>query len=643
MNCGKCAEDSLSTFLGSDPLDTGYLGTSSRILAILKRYQLKSKLPSPECKEADLRFLAQINARVITDEPILMCLPSFPFKSPNTTSKVLGRLPDKAEEFALAHLDGLCAAIRDIYPPGARLTIVSDGLVYNDLLGVPDCDVWAYGEALRALSARQNYSHIEFCRLKDLVRIDVPDELDEMTYVANATNFRHGLLTKFSKPGFDASLRISEDEDTCLTYRGYIKFLETDLRYVYPVGPGRSKSKYKKGIEYIAKQMLNRGDAFAQAVRERFPDRIRLSIHPSCGMKKLSISLLPTDSLFTTPWHCSIAFRLDGTVATGHRSGFDTNAEFELVYEDGQPSFYREKSDLVSWAKEKGGITCTPVYPAGWLIQSAKGAGALSILDIDAGKVRAMSELSSPIILRGFSRTRNRELFVRKAGDFGIEVEEPGANTQGRKDTLAGEALLYYCNNLIGSGAEQRAQADKGGEQVSQPPRFQFMTAVTASPKDSKFTTFSNSSLIFKYLPAPLSVDYLRKLSWIISAPPTDGTGMVTGLQDVPLVVDHPSTKAPCLRYHHVWHQDEAKLGTTKVASEKTQNMPESLAIRRILDDLLQDRRVVYHHAWAKGDLVVNDNILAMNTRNGFTAGGDRRRGYTATGVTDEAVLLATW
>lgn len=60
-----------------------------------------------------------------------MCLPAFPFKSPNTQSKVLGRLPDKGEEFAMAHLNGLCLAVKDIYPPGAKLTIVSDGLVYN--------------------------------------------------------------------------------------------------------------------------------------------------------------------------------------------------------------------------------------------------------------------------------------------------------------------------------------------------------------------------------------------------------------------------------------------------------------------------------------------------------------------------------
>jgi pyoverdine/dityrosine biosynthesis protein Dit1 len=127
-------------------------------------------------------------------------------------------------------------------------------------LGVRDSDVWAYGEALRAMSIRQGFKHIEFSRLQDLVHIAVPNELDQITYVSNATNFRHALLSKFSNPDFDASLKIKDDEDTCLTYRGYIKFLSTDLSDVYPIGDARTKSQFKKGIEYVAKQMLFRGD-----------------------------------------------------------------------------------------------------------------------------------------------------------------------------------------------------------------------------------------------------------------------------------------------------------------------------------------------------------------------------------------------
>ena len=76
----------------------------------------------------------------------------------------------------------------------------------------------------------------------------------------------------------------------------------------------------------------------------------------------MSVNLLPTDTIFTTPWHCSIAFRLDGTTTTGPRSEFDSNPELELVYEDGRPSYYREKTDLLILDTEKsGGIVSEPL------------------------------------------------------------------------------------------------------------------------------------------------------------------------------------------------------------------------------------------------------------------------------------------
>lgn len=60
-----------------------------------------------------------------------MVLPAFPFKSPNNDSKVLGTVPDKGEEIALAHLNGICESIKEVYEPGADITIASDGIVYN--------------------------------------------------------------------------------------------------------------------------------------------------------------------------------------------------------------------------------------------------------------------------------------------------------------------------------------------------------------------------------------------------------------------------------------------------------------------------------------------------------------------------------
>ena len=131
--------------------------------------------------------------------------------------------------------------------------------LFSDLLGVADKDVWSYGESLRKLAVDQEYTNIAFSRLRDLVSIDVPDELDEITYVSNATNFRRALLNTFSRPDWNWK-EVSQSEDVCLTYRGYIKFLETDLEHVYPIGENRSKTKFKRGIEAIAREMMARGD-----------------------------------------------------------------------------------------------------------------------------------------------------------------------------------------------------------------------------------------------------------------------------------------------------------------------------------------------------------------------------------------------
>jgi pyoverdine/dityrosine biosynthesis protein Dit1 len=94
------------------------------------------------------------------------------------------------------------------------------------------------------------------------VSLTLPEELDEISYVANATNFRRALLNTFGRPDWNWKT-VSQSEDVCLTYRGYIKFLETDLEHVYPIGEGRSKSKFKRGIESIAREMMARGDVSA--------------------------------------------------------------------------------------------------------------------------------------------------------------------------------------------------------------------------------------------------------------------------------------------------------------------------------------------------------------------------------------------
>lgn len=367
--------------------------------------------------------------------------------------------------------------------------------------------------------------------------------------------------------------------------------------------------------------------AFASAVRKRYSDHIRLSIHASTGANKLSISLLPTDSMYTTPWHCTVAYMIDGTVQTGMRSQLEKDEKLELVYENGRPNYFRERSELFTWAEEKGGVDCTPIYPSGWMITPKNGKKSLSMQDVDAKKVRSLAERNSPIIIRGFAKTTDRDLYLEKAHEFGtplpwkfglvLEVKDQGANTAGLNNVLSAEWMPFHYDGLFKTVKQIN---DKGEEVlVSTPPQFQFFVGATASPKDTGFTVFSSSNTFFKYLPSWLSVDELKTKTWSVSTSSFDQTKM----KGIPLVTSHPTTGEPCLRYHEPWPQSKTQFDETTVAIEGLSET-ESTEICKAIDETLHDRRVAYYHAWEKGDMVISDNVLMMHTRSDFQSGAAR-------------------
>ncbi|KAG5751947.1 hypothetical protein H9Q69_002773 [Fusarium xylarioides] len=314
--------------------------TANRILDVILEYSLHKFDSTEELHSAGRpKFLAVVSRFVRSQQKVVMCLPAFPFKSANKVEKVLGNLPDKAEELALARLNSICVTIGQFYEPGAELTVISDGLVYN---GISDQETWRYGSALRAMAERKGFSHLSFSRLQDLVAVKgLPNDLNELTYVANATNFRRTLFNKYGRDGdLDIDHEIAVNPDTLGTYKGYCRFLKSDLQHIF--GPAKSSAKYRKDVKYLAKQMLIRGYAFAGAVKARFPHYLRLSIHQSTGENKISLSLLNTKSGFTTPWHCSVVLMADGEWLSGLTVDFKADRLLELVEEDGRPSYFRE-------------------------------------------------------------------------------------------------------------------------------------------------------------------------------------------------------------------------------------------------------------------------------------------------------------
>ncbi|KAF9047513.1 hypothetical protein BJ165DRAFT_1602311 [Panaeolus papilionaceus] len=344
-------------------------------------------------------------------------------------------------------------------------------------------------------------------------------------------------------------VEISTNEDTCLTYRGYIKFLKTVLKNIYPVDPKLLKSKYKQW-----------GDVSSDPNSE-IPNHLRLSIHPATGKTKLRQK---------TPWHCSMALKLDGSVLTGPRESFD-DATLELVLDQqGRPSYYREKLDLFSW-KLIAKVRCEPLYPCGWIIRPTGKRGI------------------------GFSRTDKKELFLKKAEEMGIltpwrfglvfVVNDIGDGSRGSGNSLSAEGMPFHYGSLF----KTTKKVNDGGttEVIPMPPKLQFFTA----------TLFASSNLLFEHLPAH-TFETLKQTTWSAS---TTSFGSVT-LCGMPLVVEYPVTKNPCPRYHELWPQIKTYLEPTEVIIEGCEQSDAS-ELCAVLESLLCD-----------SNLLVNDNISRMHT-----------------------------
>lgn len=495
----------------------------------------------------------------------------------------------------------------------------------EDLLSVPDLDVWKYGETLRTMARTKQFEHLQFARSNDLLHINTSESMTEMTYMDNVSRYRSSLIEKFGQPDWDVSKEISKEGDTCLTYRGYIKFLMTDLEHVYPLGPARSKKEFKRSLEHIAKQMLCRGQAFAQAVRDKFPNHVRLSIHPSIEQSKIPISLLPTDTSFTTPWHCAVAFALDGSLTSGHRATFDADPNYKLVYDDqNMASHYVQKEvlSLLDWKASMPRLIAEPQYPCGWLIRPS-GDAALSLSDIDSKKIRVLAEHNSPVILRGFTGTNDRESFIAKAHDLGkpvpwvygllLEVKDRGVDGRGMNNTLTAERMPFHYDGVF------KTKTTPDGDVVPDPPRLQFFTAVSESTPGTGYTLFSASSRIWKHLPPGFSLEGLKQLKWSVKTTAWNSLK----LSDLSLVEQHPTTGQPVLRYHEQWPRCKTAFDTSEVQIRDVEDATSKI-ICESLDGLLHDRRVCYWHCWERGDLLVSDNVAMLHTRTGFTGGSDR-------------------
>ncbi|KAE8370671.1 Pyoverdine/dityrosine biosynthesis protein-domain-containing protein [Aspergillus caelatus] len=246
-------------------------------------------------------FAAKVRFFVNHNSTLQLCLPAFPCKSSNQ-EKVVGVLPDRGEEIALRRLHTFAHKIEQLYPPGARILIISDGHVFSDCIGVDDETVDEYGEHLKvlnraiSLSMGEKTERVQFQSLVDLFNLTSLSPLTSPNAVGmlNLPELPHYLTTSLGdlaelcrrilvagcQPSED-SLRTqieSGDESTLALYRGFSRFMLQDLDR-HPLTQSLSRSQRKKLATRVSFEMILRNQAYSNLIELMFPDRLRLSIH----------------------------------------------------------------------------------------------------------------------------------------------------------------------------------------------------------------------------------------------------------------------------------------------------------------------------------------------------------------------------
>lgn len=151
--------------------------------------------------------------------------------------------------------------------------------------------------------------------------------------------------------------------------------------------------------------------------------------------------------------------------------------QYELAFRDGRPSHFQEASDLYHW--EGLDIDIEPIYPCGIKISPRKREQKLSIGDVDMNKIRALAEINSPVLMRGFSGSSDRAVFVDKSREMGpilpwkfgevLVVKDGGAETGGLNNVLSSEPMPMHFDGLFKTA---KIVGENGVERlVPQPPR----------------------------------------------------------------------------------------------------------------------------------------------------------------------------
>ncbi|MDP9071443.1 MAG: isocyanide synthase family protein [Actinomycetota bacterium] len=300
---------------------------ASQVLRLLFSFRRVASASDPcarrPCGTCFAVHRSKIDVFIDKGEPIHFVLPAFPAKSPNP-QKVLGALPDMAEDVALGFLQSFCHRVSRLYPPGARITICSDGHVFSDVVGVSDFNVCQYRRELWTKATKNGCSSLDMFSLEDAFGGDTYAEM------------RQALESRFAMTIDQIRKRIRADADWLRIFNGLHRFVFEDQ---LALRPGCSRNKLRTECKELAYQLIQRSNAWSQLMADTFPDAVRLSIHPQrCHSAKVGFHLIHTRDNWLTPWHGVVLDHGDEFILLKRADAEQMGAS--LIWRNNRPSHF---------------------------------------------------------------------------------------------------------------------------------------------------------------------------------------------------------------------------------------------------------------------------------------------------------------
>lgn len=298
------------------------MGTVENILRVFEGFRM-SPLSIDEYATKG-RAVLQEKILVFTSQnkPIKFSIMGFPMKSTNVRDKVLGALPDMAEELTLRNFAEFDRQVREVYSPGIEVVIASDGFAFSDVLGVTERTVDMYQEVSESMIGQ---APVRILNLRDFY-----NHKSTINALQGKLNEQFGITNE------ELSRRILMDVDVNTLYKGMLRFMYEEVAN----REFTSRNQQEKAAKLLTREMMLRNEAYSGLVRSNLGDHIRLSMHPSINNGvKYSFNLINSPLAHHSAWHATVVLSESGPVQTMHKKDAIA-AGYELIYQNNQPFYF---------------------------------------------------------------------------------------------------------------------------------------------------------------------------------------------------------------------------------------------------------------------------------------------------------------